>query len=318
MTSTPPSNAHNSASNSYFSSAPTTPVSSHQGPSGKVLTSSVIASSQNGSSIQTNNGNSMFSSSFGGIIPTSNNNYNAASHHAHSDHFGHKAPGTRATATFNEANNMNIQYKVPTYSSHYNYSYNQIPKNPGKIELAGLLAQVGLIGHSCADLLRDVPDVEALSKFTNKHYEMYHVSKETQFQIQTLIEARKRRKEMASFSYVQSPIPNSAMAASNNTIRPPPGLGFGEISSPRTTASSSIENHEVYSNHFYHSGHASNASIDLPLLSRDSQVLGGPALQMNSNVHSTVDQNEEEEDEGIEADLLAQVGGQMAVSILDF
>ena len=207
----------------------------------------------------------------------------------------------------NKGSNQNLYFSP--HSNVFNYKYAQIPKNPEKIELAGLLAQVGLIGRSCANLLQDVPDVEALSKLTPKQFEMYNVSKDTQFQIRSIVEARKRRMGFVSNSYGQAPTMQGVSLHTNNvTVRPPPGLGFGETSSVFANhhQPARVESNDIYSNQF-HKPHRAGQNFN--------NTLQGNVTSQSSMQSGVL---EDDDNENFEEDLLSQVGGQMAVSILDF
>ena len=350
-------------SNSYFSSLPTPPTFSNQ--TSTIQASPSVISSPNaaGKMFKMNEIHDRTKGSLGSAFSSSFQGFSLASSESEdslcqtfSNSNAYKAPGAHPVPINIQPNNRNIQYSIPTdYSHTYTHNYNSIPKNPGKIELAGLLAQAGLIGRSCAHLLRDIPDVDALERLTEQQYDIYHVSNEARFHIKTLLNARKRRKEI-SCSYGRSLMLNSS---SSTKIRPPPGLGFGEMpnltsvvnndhlcSSPEVVASAVNENQSSLTNQYFQSRHESKIGLDLPILHEGHNIhdnlssltmnvstsnhcnIRVPASGLNASslvadrsnsLYNVEKKGEEEEDSSsIEADLLAQVGGQMAVSILDF
>lgn len=115
-----------------------------------------------------------------------------------------------------------IRYGLPDYSA---YSQSDCRYDPKKIELAAFLARVGLVGSACADLLRDLLDVDTLAAMTPHQLYMYNVGDEKQMEIAALLKARELRLLHQQMQKTQpsAPVPSTV-------IRPPPGLGF--IGSP--------------------------------------------------------------------------------------
>ena len=180
--------------------------------------------------------------------------------------------------------NRNVLYSVPNYAASYSFSRGNGRYAPGKMELAGFLAQVGLVGTACADLLEDLDDVDALSRLSEAQFELYNVAPDTKVRIDLLLEARAR----------------SRMA-----IRPPPGLTANEspllMSPPRL-------NHAVEKPPpGYPSPHDARFGTNVPSLSLLSSYDGS----------SHVGTEDDEENSRIEAEL-QELGGQMVGSILDF
>jgi len=105
---------------------------------------------------------------------------------------GNKAKSKGAAARNKKvaANSSPSRYPVPNYASSYLYS--QVDKRypPGKVELAAFLAQAGLFGLEIADLLDDTPDVDALAKLSEGHFDAYGVTREKQGVIAALLKAR--------------------------------------------------------------------------------------------------------------------------------
>lgn len=80
-----------------------------------------------------------------------------------------------------------IRYTPPNYAT---YSVDR-RYSPGKIELASFLAQAGLVGVDCAQLLADLSGVNALSYFNDKDFERYRVDVDKRRRIKALLEARR-------------------------------------------------------------------------------------------------------------------------------
>lgn len=134
-----------------------------------------------------------------------------------------KQPGPIAPSTMspigtssNQAPPGIVRYGFPSYAS---YSHTDGRYAPGKLELAAFLASVGLVGSACADLLRDLLDVDALARLTSEQLFYYNVSAEKQLEIVRLLDARRLRLNLQT---QQQPKKQVAPAV----IRPPPGLGF--------------------------------------------------------------------------------------------
>lgn len=161
-----------------------------------------------------------------------------------------------------------------------------VPKTPGKIELAGLLARAGLIGAACAELLADVPDADALGELTEEDYATrYGVTDAgARTRIRALLRTRaERRGVVPSYSRIAG------------VIRPPPGFRRDDRVAALPLAEASSRGVAT----FGLVATSASASKKETIVAKDYRVK----------------RNNEEEEE--EADLLAQVGGQMAVSILD-
>jgi hypothetical protein len=113
-----------------------------------------------------------------------------------------------------------VRYGLPDYSA---YAQSDSRYDPKKIELAAFLARVGLVGSACADLLRDLPDVDALASLTPQKSYMYNVGDEKQMEIAALLKAR----ELRLLQQQMQRMPPPSMPTTSPVIRPPPGLGFG-------------------------------------------------------------------------------------------
>jgi len=165
---------------------------------------------------------------------------------------------TPSSSSFFGAGNATVRYNIPNYKGGYYGSSGRYA--PGKVELAGFLAHVGLVGAACAQLLADVADVDALSRFSNEDYEQYGiVDREKRARIQVLLEARAIRQAQAQATMTmaapclpQHQDASNVVAATNTNndylssrwnhhhhdaahyhhhphpaiIRPPPGLGL--------------------------------------------------------------------------------------------
>lgn len=121
-----------------------------------------------------------------------------------------------------------LRYSVPNYAGSYSYAKGDGRYTPGKIELAAFLAQVGLIGAACADLLADLADVDALAKLTPTEYEMYKIGPGKQAEIGAMLEARRRRQEQEKQAAQQQQRQWSAPV-----VRPPPGFSREEVAMGR-------------------------------------------------------------------------------------
>jgi hypothetical protein len=186
----------------------------------------------------------------------------------------------------------NSSLNAPNCATYYSRSH----LSPGKIELAEFLAQVGLVGTVCSDLLEDLDDVDALSRLSDAQLELYNVTPEKMARINWMLGARDACSSPTTFS--------SAHAASR--IRPPPGL----IAKSNDPLSPSRLNQAV--------GHDAR---ELRLRYRTDVGFGqsGTKLELPSLLQSyNVSTNSlyDEEDQ-IEAEL-QELGGQMVGSILDF
>ncbi|KAL7467382.1 hypothetical protein ACHAXS_007624 [Conticribra weissflogii] len=103
-----------------------------------------------------------------------------------------------------------VRYGLTNYAA---YAQNDNRYAPGKIELAAFLAQVGLVGSACADLLADLFDVDALAALTPGQLFSYKIGREKQLEIKALLEARRLRLQQQQRN-------------APTVLRPPPGLGF--------------------------------------------------------------------------------------------
>jgi len=102
-----------------------------------------------------------------------------------------------SSSSFFGAGNATVRYNIPNYKGGYYGGGGRYA--PGKVELAGFLAHVGLVGAACAQLLADVADVDALSRFSNEDYEQYGITdREKRARIQVLLEARARQAAMTN------------------------------------------------------------------------------------------------------------------------
>lgn len=186
----------------------------------------------------------------------------------------------------------NASLNAPNCATCYSRSY----LSPGKIELAEFLAQVGLVGTVCSDLLEDLDDVDALSRLSDAQLELYNVNPEKMARINWMLGACDACSSPTTLS--------SAHAASR--IRPPPDL----IAKSSDPLSPSRLNKAV--------GHDAR---ELRLRYRTDVGFGqsGTKLELPSLLQSyNVSTNSlyDEEDQ-IEAEL-QELGGQMVGSILDF
>jgi hypothetical protein len=113
-----------------------------------------------------------------------------------------------------------VRYGLPDYSA---YAQSDSRYDPKKIELAAFLARVGLVGSACADLLRDLLDVDALAALTPQQLYFYNVGDEKQMEIAALLKAR----ELRLLQQQMQRMPQPSVHTTSPVIRPPPGLGFG-------------------------------------------------------------------------------------------
>jgi len=139
-----------------------------------------------------------------------------------------------------------VRYTLPNYSNYYAHDARY---TPGKMELASFLAQVGLVGTACAQMLHDLNDVDALLTLSDSQYRSYNITSAKQAQIDILLNARREKKEQLqqaknftnsiNFGNVSSNLhPPSSPGLSSSTggntpVRPPPGLeGTGPSPTP--------------------------------------------------------------------------------------
>ena len=243
-----------------------------------------------------------------------------------------------------------VRYGLPDYSI---YAQNDSRYDPKKIELAAFLTRVGLVGSACADLLRDLQDVDSLAALSPQQLYMYNVRNEKQMEIAALLKARELR-------LLQLRMQNTCSATSSSVIRPPPGLGFGSAHSSSSSAVAPIRSKPVQpisrplaqarsftpddntsglllssptssnSNHLPNnfnlqslrssvdnSGPLGNASN--PIMQASFQHDSSRLSPIGSRLFSPTIQAEcvQSEDDKIDADL-QQLGDRMAGSILDF
>mmetsp|Transcript_40374 Transcript_40374/g.121655 ORF Transcript_40374/g.121655 Transcript_40374/m.121655 type:complete len:975 (-) Transcript_40374:246-3170(-) len=237
-----------------------------------------------------------------------------------------------------------LRYNVPNYASTYSYSQGSGRYTPGKIELAAFLAQVGLVGTSCAAILEDLSDVDALAQLTKEKFELYNIGDAKQAEISIMLEARRRR--------LAGETGGSQKKSWNIApVRPPPGLenayrenhgivGTNAIAdvqhSPPFFASSST----LVSGAATGSGAGTSTGYMLSMRnvnSSESRVRCdtgeswtsscddatkvapplSPLPRPFTHVEDLVNEEGHDDDSKIEADL-QELGGQMVGSILDF
>eukprot|EP00804_Cyclotella_cryptica_P001755 CCRYP_021240-RA/>CCRYP_021240-RA protein AED:0.01 eAED:0.01 QI:286/1/1/1/1/1/2/602/897 len=116
-----------------------------------------------------------------------------------------------------------VRYGLPDYSA---YAQSDNRYDPRKIELAAFLARVGLVGSACADLLRDIFDVDALAALTPEQLFAYSIGSEKQMEIAVLLKARQLSLQQQQQMRHVPQSHHKLKAASTSVIRPPPGLGF--------------------------------------------------------------------------------------------
>ena len=145
--------------------------------------------------------------------------------------------------SFNKVNE--IRYPVPYFANSMSTDGRY---TPGKLDLASFLAQAGLVGTECAQLLTDLANVDALRSFSDADFTKYQVDFEKKNRIIMLLEARRRAEMNRALNYHQVHGENfqsnessrhrplfpdmqyqqdSRWKLNNSPIRPPPGLdGF--------------------------------------------------------------------------------------------
>jgi hypothetical protein len=245
----------------------------------------------------------------------------------------------------------NVRWDIPDYSA---YAQSDSRYDPKKIELAAFLARVGLVGSACADLLRDLLDVDALATLTTEELYMYRVGDEKQMEIAALLKAR----ELHALQQRMQKMPQKSVHTSSG-IRPPPGLGFASptlqsggaplqmkpvkpiaIASPQTRSFTPVSTSKFLLSSPMPSVNSSNAISNFTLQSlrssNDNSMVTGNAsdpliqssfqqnissqpLPIGSRPFLSTNRSEhvQTEDEKIDADL-QQLGDRMAGSILDF
>ena len=174
-------------------------------------------------------------------------------------------------------------YGVPDYARSVSFAQGDGRYTPGKIELAGFLAQVGLMGSDCADLLATVEDVDTLGRFTDAQYRSYGVSREKQTQIAWMLEQRRRSRAEQLRLWTAPPL-----------VRPPPGLA---------TTTSSYDHLNPFSGSFGEQPTSRNLLI--------------PTASSPLFAQRAMTAVEAEEESRIEVEL-QELGGQMVGSVLDF
>lgn len=200
-----------------ISSATTTPVRAMApSPMQKPIGTPATASRSVGTRVSMSRDDTNFHS-FGHDAPGPRPSHPALRSRTGSDGFVKHKPsnvGPIGTSTYNSQSLHQppgiVRYGLPDYAA---YAQNDNRYAPGKIELAAFLAQVGLVGSACAELLADLFDVDALAALTPDQLFSYKICHEKQLEIKALLEARRMR--------LQQQRRNAP-----TVLRPPPGLGF--------------------------------------------------------------------------------------------
>ena len=210
----------------------------------------------------------------------------------------------------NQSGGSNLFYNARNYSVPHSAS----PRcSPGKMELAAFLAQVGLAGTVCDDLLEALDDVDALYRLSDSQFELYNVSSDQKLRIAMMLEARRRARVGSTLFPLLSP-------SSPSAIRPPPGL-----SAPREIAEF-VNRMIVPPPCLNQTTYASESSSSVGYLNdrTDVDFGGSPSLTGKPRLPSLLssydvsnDSLYEQGDEEIEAEL-QELGGQMVGSLLDF
>ena len=130
-----------------------------------------------------------------------------------------------------------VRYGLPDYSA---YAQSESRYDHKKIELAAFLARVGLVGSACADLLRDLLDVDALAAMTPQQLYTYNVGDEKQMEIAALLKAR----ELRLLQQQMQKTPSPSVPTPSPVMRPPPGLGFGSPSPPLESSNAATLQHK--------------------------------------------------------------------------
>lgn len=210
---------------------------------------------------------------------------------------------------------------------------------PGKIELAAFLAQVGLIGKQCADVLSDLADVDALAALTEGQYERYKIGEGKRKEIGMMLEARRIRMERENLVAKRQ---GQAQPTASTVVRPPPGFGraagaetvtmkqqptFLSASAPGLNNSLTSQPTNLLPTVSDNEGGSALSGGRLPtnqvpapqLAPPPSSACTFPIVSYGGNAEHTIHEGIEQDDESsrIEADL-QELGGQMVGSILDF
>lgn len=195
----------------------------------------------------------------------------------------------------------NASFNAPNYATYYSRAH----VAHGKIELAAFLAQVGLVGTVCSDLLEDLDDVDALSRLSDAQFELYNVTPDKMARINWMLAARDGYGGCSATSY------SSAHPAA--PIRPPPGLAAKNSDDPLRLSpprlNQSVGHDDARELNF---GYRSDGGFGQSL--GRSKQLQLPSLLQSYNVSNNSLCDEEDQ---IEAEL-QELGGQMVGSILDF
>jgi len=226
---------------------------------------------------------------------------------------------------FSEPLNTNslgcVRYPVPIGSRSSLKSFGGCDGrySPGKIELASFLAQVGLVGTACADLLADLADVDTMGLLTDAELESYGIGSIKRNEIQKFLCARRVRHSLED-------CPLAWAGGSVNRLPPPPGLGLschksvGSVRPKTTLPESSMTMNKLpcrrqnvsFSFNTSPNNHDNVISDAATLLyASTSQYYGEQKVNKEQGDLRT------SSDEEIEASL-EKLGGQMAGSILDF
>lgn len=263
---------------------------------------------------------------------------------------------THADQAIKESQNLNsvLNYNVPNYANSYSFSHGYHGRySPGKMELAGFLAQVGLVGSSCAGILADLDDVEALERLSNAQFLSYNITFEKRRNIAALLEARHRRNTVEKHNTNSW---KTAALQSAAPVRPPPGLEFNNETLMQSNLNRNNSNGNNLDNQLQsiavggkttlcektplfnnNSNNVRDQNLSLGLPFYHNQGYGFQTNRKESSVgmmsplaqysdHGEISSNKVKsqsssmnifnEDE-IEANM-QELGGQMAVSILDF
>ena len=226
---------------------------------------------------------------------------------------------------FSEPLNTNslgcVRYPVPIGSRSSLKSFGGCDRrySSGKIELASFLAQVGLVGTACADLLADLADVDTMGLLTDAELKSYGIGSIKRNEIQKFLCARRVRHSLEN-------CPLAWAGGGVNPLPPPPGLGLscnksiGGVRSKTTLPESSMAIHNLpcrrqnvsFSFNNSPNNHDNVISDAATLLyASTSQYYGEQKVNKEQSDFRT------SSDEEIEASL-EKLGGQMAGSILDF
>lgn len=201
-----------------------------------------------------------------------------------------------------------VSYNNDTHHHHHNQQYN----STGKAELAAFLSRVGIIGTTCANLLMDIADIDALERFTDEDYCLYSIHPSKRVEIMTVLQERRKRQflkrqyyeEQQQLQQVQQQQQLEAnMLGSWNQgglIRPPPGLALSQAhdntaaatttSAVGTSSSQSMnmyrnENKITHQNHVPSSTNRNMYADENKLIHNHDHSV--PSLTSSSNYSST-------------------------------